>query len=244
MKNRQRMTFAVALALIAGTYGLLVRIQSHPRLGVPGIKTTPVPGQDIVMKIDLPARVLDFTSTNVPEPAVVSGYLPKDSSYAERYYRSSADGFEVENTAVLMGSDRTSIHNADFCLNGAGWNPYDKKIVDIPIGGARPYSLPVSEWKVSGTFRQPDGTVKVNGVYVFWFVADGEETPSHFDMVAERLPLHLLRTGVLQRWAYIAYFSLCEPGREDATFERMKQLISASVPEFEPPPARLVAAQK
>ena len=46
-----------------------------------------------------------------------------------------------------------------------------------------------------------------------------------------------LRHGVLQRWAYVSYFAYCWPGQEDATFARMKQLIAASVPEFQPPPA-------
>ena len=82
-----------------------------------------------MMKIDLPARVLDFSSTNVPEPELVLGYLPKDTSYAERHYQ-SPDGFNVTGTVVLMGTDRTSIHNADYCLRGQGLNPDEKKIVN------------------------------------------------------------------------------------------------------------------
>jgi hypothetical protein len=46
----------------------------------------------------------------------------------------------------------------------------------------------------------------------------------------------LLRTGVLQRWAYVSYFSFCAPGQEDAAFERMSKLIAASVPEYQLPP--------
>jgi hypothetical protein len=48
-----------------------------------------------------------------------------------------------------------------------------------------------------------------------------------------RVPRDLLLNGILERWAYISYFSACEPGQEDATFERMKKLIAASVPEFQ-----------
>ena len=238
MKNRKWILFALALVLMAGTAGALARLKAHPRLGKPGIKAEPVPGDAVAMKIDLPETVLDFTSTNVPEPEIVSNYLPKDSSYAERQYL-APDGFRVTAFLVLMGADRTSIHNADFCLRGEGLEPGEKRVANIPIGGAQPYSLPVSEWKVGGIFPQPDGTkVRVNGVYVFWFVADGEETPSHFDMVMKRLPLHLLRTGELQRWAYVSYFAQCAPGQEDATFARVEKLIAASVPEFQPPPAK------
>jgi hypothetical protein len=236
MTKQKWILFFVALVLIAGTAGLLVRLKNHPSLGQPGVKATPIPGS-VAMKIDLPERVLDFTSTNVPEPEVVSGYLPSDTSFAERYYESSDGGLPITATLILMGTDRTSIHNADFCLRGQGLNPEEKKIVNIPITSATPYSLPVSRWDVSGVFQQPDGrAARVGGVYVFWFVADHEQTPGHFQMM-KRLALNLLRTGVLQRWAYVSYFSICEPGQEDATFARMEKLIAASVPEFQPPPA-------
>ena len=235
MTKQNWILFSVALALMAGTAGVLVRLKDHPRLGQPGIKAEPIPG-DVTMKIDLPERVLDFYSTNVPESEVVLSYLPKDSSFTERIY-TAPDGFWIQATVVLMGADRTSIHNADFCLRGNGLNPDEKRIVNIPIGGTMPYQLPVSMWKVSGVVPQPGGQkVKVNGVYVFWFVADQAQTPGHFQMM-KRLALNLLRTGVMQRWAYVSYLALCEPGQEEATFARMEKLIAASVPEFQPPPA-------
>jgi hypothetical protein len=37
----------------------------------------------------------------------------------------------------------------------------------------------------------------------------------------------------LDRWAYISFFSVCQPGQQDAAFERMKKLIAAAVPEFQ-----------
>ena len=69
-------------------------------------------------------------------------------------------------------------------------------------------------------------------VYVYWFVADQCLTASHWHrmwLMAE----HLLLTGTLQRWAYGSCFSVCPPGQEDATFERMKEFITASVPQFQ-----------
>ena len=76
---------------------------------------------------------------------------------------------------------------------------------------------------------------QITGLYVFWFVADNEETVSHWQRVLW-LARDLLQTGVLQRWAYVSYFTVCEPGQDDATFKRMEQLIAASVPEFQVPP--------
>ena len=235
MKNQKWILFFVALVLIAGTGSLLARLKNHPRLGQPGVNFTAVPGS-VAVTIDLPEHVPGFSSTNVPEPAVVLGYLPPDTSYAGRSYESPDGGFPISATLILMGADRTSIHNADYCLSGQGLNPGEKRIVNIPIGGAAPYQLPVSEWKVSGVFQQPDGQkARVSGVYVFWFVADREQTPDHFQMM-KRLALNLLRTGILQRWAYVSYFVQCEPGQEDATFARIEKLIAASVPEFQLPP--------
>ena len=75
MKKQKWLVFFVALALIAGTAGLLNRLKASQRLGEPGIKSAPIPGS-LNRKIDLPERVLEFTSTNVPEPELVLRYLP------------------------------------------------------------------------------------------------------------------------------------------------------------------------
>lgn len=234
MKSRNWILFVVTLILIGGTAGALAWLRGHQRLGQPGIRATAINGA-VGMKIELPEAVAGFISTNVPEPEVVLGYLPKDTSYAQRIY-TAPDGMQISGTVILMGADRTSIHNADFCLRGQGLNPDVKSVAEIPITGAATYSLPVARWDVNGTFQMPDGQkVKAYGVYVFWFVTKGRQTPSHFDMM-KGLATNLLRTGELQRWAYVSYFAQCAPGQEDATFERMKNLIAHSVPEYQLPP--------
>lgn len=236
MKSQKIIMLAAALVLMAGTAGALTWLRASQKLGKPGIVATPIPGS-IVMKIALPAQVLDFTSTNVPEPAVALGYFPKDTSYAERIYR-APDGQRIQSTIVMMGSDRTSIHRPEYCMPGQGWTINEKETVNLPMGGERPYQIQAAKWKVSNTFQQPDGTqAKVAGVYVFWFAADNEETMDH-DKMLEWLTMDLLRTGRLQRWAYISYFTACEPGREDAAYEQMKKLIVAAAPQFEFPPER------
>jgi Protein of unknown function (DUF3485) len=234
MKNQKWIILSVALVLIAGTAVALTWLRANQKLGRPGIKAEAIPGS-VMMKINLPERVLDFTSTNVPEPQVVLGYLPPDTSYAERLYI-APDGFWIQATIVLMGADRTSIHNADYCLGGTGFNDRKKSIADISIANPQAEQLPVSRWNLGGIFTQPDGQkIEQHGIYVFWFVADGDQTPDHFEMM-KKMALHLLRTGELQRWAYISYFAPCVPGQEDAAFERMKNLIAHSVPEYQLPP--------
>lgn len=233
MKNQKLLIFFAALVLMAGTAGLLIRLKSNQKLGVPGVMFTPIPGS-VQVKIALPERVLDFTSTNIPEPKVVLGYLPKDTSYAERFYQ-SPDGAAMTGTIVLMGTDRTSIHKPDYCLPGQGWHIDSKNVVNVPVGGAQPYELPVAKWTISANFQKPGGgTEKISGIYAFWFVADKEQTSDFYGYL--RLLTHdLLFTGVLQRWAYVSYFTTCEPGQEDAAFGRMEKLIASSVPEFQLP---------
>jgi len=231
MKNQKWLILPIALALMAGMVGALTRLKANQRLGQPGIKATLIPGS-VMMKIDLPERVLDFTSTNVPEPEVVLNYLPKDTSFVERYYW-APDGFWATATIILMGADRTSIHRPDYCLPGQGWTIDSKTAVNIPIGGEHPYALPVLKWVTHNSFQTPDGRKQeVSGVYVFWFVADNEQTPNYVQFQYYLLR-DLLFTGALQRWAYISYFTICAPGQEDAAFERVKKLIAASVPEYQ-----------
>jgi hypothetical protein len=236
MKHQKWIILSVTLVLIAGTAGALTWLRANQKLGRPGIKAEAIPGQ-VMMKINLPERVLDFTSTNVPEPQVVLGYLPPDTSFAERIY-TAPDGFSVQTTIILMGADRTSIHKPDYCLPGQGWNIREKSVVNLPVAGPQSYQLPVAKWVVGNSFQTPGGQRQpVSGLYVFWLVADGEETPDNYQRMWWQAR-DLLCTGVLQRWAYVSCFALCAPGQEDAAFERMAKLIAASVPEYQWPPLK------
>ena len=235
--NKQKWLILVAvLVLIASTGGALTWLKKHQKLGQPGIITAAsIPGS-VAVKIDLPERVLDFTSTNVPESEVELGYFPKDTSFVERLYTSPDDPFGISATIILMGADRTSIHRPEYCLAGQGFSCDDKEVVNIPVASPQPYQLPVAKWKVSRLVQQPDGqNAKVAGVYVFWFVADNEQTTGNVQF-QYYLVRDLLLKGILQRWAYISYFAPCLPGQEEATFDRMKKLIAASVPEYQLPP--------
>jgi hypothetical protein len=235
MKHQKWLVFVVALGLMAGTAGALTWLRANQKLGKPGIKAMAIPGS-VMMKIELPERVLDFTSTNMPEPEVVVGYLPKDTSYAGRLY-TATNGLQINSTIILMGADRTSIHKPDYCLPGQGWSINEKTVVNIPVAGPQNYQLPVAKWIIGNGYQTPDGQKhEVSGLYVFWFVADGEQTADNYQRMWW-LGRDLLRTGVLQRWAYVSFFSVCAPGQEEATFEQMKKLIAVTVPEFQFVPA-------
>lgn len=100
MKNQKWLILSVSLVLIAGTAGALTWLRANQKLGRPGIMAEAVPGS-VMMKINLPERVLDYNSTNVSEPQVVLNYLPPDTSYAERCYFDT-NGYPVYATVILM----------------------------------------------------------------------------------------------------------------------------------------------
>jgi hypothetical protein len=231
MKTQKILIFVVVLALIGGSGWALTWLRANQKLAAPGIKATPIPGS-VRMDFDLPERVPNFTSERVPEGKIVLDTLPKDTSFAQRRYTAS-DGFWVNANIVLMGTDRTSIHKPEFCIPGQGWRIDQKTTANLSIDGAHPHQLQVTKWIITNFIQDTDGRKKeVRGLYVFWFVAGNEETSSHWRRIWG-ITRDLLTTGVLQRWAYISYFAVCEPGQEDAAFERVKKLIVASVPEFQ-----------
>jgi len=234
MKSGKILIFVVVLSLIGTGAGALTWLKKNQRLGEPGIRGTTVPGS-IMLDFDLPAQVLDFSSKKEAQDQTVLDMLPKDTSYAQRLY-TATNGFWVNANIILMGTDRTSIHKPEFCLPGQGWQINQKTNVELTISGTRPYSLRVAKWTISNVLLGANGQrQRVSGLYVFWFVAKNEQTTDHQQRIWW-LTRDLLTTGVLQRWAYISYFTVCVPGQEDAAFDKIKKLILASVPEFQLPP--------
>jgi hypothetical protein len=240
MKSSKLILWAAGLALMAGGVAVLLWFKNHQHLGEPGLVHTKTP-DSLVVKMELPAKVGEFDSTNRPTDKVVLGYLPKDTSYAQRYYF-APDGFWVNANVILMGADRTSIHKPNYCLPGQGWRIDQQAVERLPIRqGASKYELPVSKWVLHSSFQAAEGSRQdIAGLYVFWFVTKGDQTPIHFNFM-RNLAWHLISTGELQRWAYVSYFAVCAPGQEDATFERVKRLVATSVPEFQLPPPSAVS---
>lgn len=233
MKTQKTILLTATLLLIASTGFALTWFRAHQKLGKPGLKATPIPGS-VVMNIELPEKVLEFTSTNIPPAEVVTNYLPRDTSYAQRRYE-APDGFWVTGNIILMGSDRTSIHKPEYCLPGQGWRIVSQEEQNLTITQPSPYPMTIAKWKLLTQEKLPDGSQRdVAGLYVFWYVADNELTTRTKDRMWWTTR-DLLKTGILQRWAYVSYFTACLPGQEDAAFERMKSLIVASVPEFQLP---------
>lgn len=233
--NRQTLLFSgVALALIGGTALLLSQIRGGAPLARPGIRTHALPGS-IRLEADLPQQVLDYDSERMETEKVVIDTLPKDTSFGQRRYK-APDGFAMALNVVLMGHDRTSIHKPQICLPGQGWQIDEPASKETQVRVQRPYEydLPIVELVVHKTISVADQNQMWSGIYVYWYVADDAVSASSSGF--QRMYLmtsRLLRTGVLQRWAYVSCFTLCAPGQEGATFERMKPFVAALAPEFQ-----------
>ena len=233
--NRRILLFAiVALALMGGASLLLSQLNGRQTLSPPGVKTHPL-ASSIRLEADLPERVLDYTSSVLPVEKVVLEALPQDTSFGQRRY-TAPDKFTTDLRVVLMGRDRTSMHKPQICLTGQGWriNEVASTETNLKVERPYPYDLPVVKL-ISNTTVSVDGQNQPwSSVYVYWYVADDAISASATGF--QRMwwmATKLLRTGVLQRWAYVSCFSVCQPGQEAATFERMKSFITAAVPEFQ-----------
>ena len=221
--NRRAVSIVIGFVLmVALTAALLHRVQSNYVLGKPGLKLVNVPTYNeetnIVSAISayLPEEVGEYVSTRVePVTTVEQGMLPPDTVYGRRVY-TAADRFQALISVVVMGTDRTSIHKPQYCLVGQGHQIVSSEVLSIPISKPHPYELKVMKLTTRSERR----------------VADGHLTPDHGDrmwlMVKE-----LITTGLLQRWAYVAYFANCPPGNEAALTERLTKFVAESVPEFQ-----------
>ena len=233
MNRRVWVWTAVAGLMILGTALVLGRLDTVQRLGQPGVRTRPLADSTIRVGVVLPETVPGYRSEWVEQPKEVVEALPPDTSFGQRHYRAE-DGFELLLNVVLMGTDRTSIHKPQFCLTGAGWR-IEQTVRDwVRIPRPHPYDLPVVKLVVGREMTVQGQTMPLRGVFVYWFVCEdglsGEPTGWERMWWMAR---ELVRRGVLQRWAYVTCFAVCLPGREEATYERMKEFLAQAVPEFQ-----------
>jgi hypothetical protein len=230
--------FLVAFGMITATMGCLAVIKSSGRLGEPGVRVGPVPLYDSHGKIVadhsvlLPDVVQGISSETVPMSDAELGGLPQDTTFGRRRYFVAQDFTPVVGV-VLMGTDRTSIHDPHYCLVGQGWNIDQTERVPLSITEPIAYELPVM--KLTASQFIIDGhqhSTLVRGIYVYWFVSRDKVTADQGTRLWS-IAKTMVEKRELERWAYISYLAVCLPGQEEATFNRLKQFIQASVPSFQ-----------
>jgi hypothetical protein len=238
MNRRILILCAIALALVGGTALFLYQYKSKHRLGDPGVRITRTPLIDDqgniarTNSVAIPTELTGWITTNQAVTALEASYLPADTLFGRRAFSTPDGSFQAVMSVVLMGTDRTSIHRPEACLPGQGLILTQNSITNIPVNKPHPYRLPVRRLYTSSKFENQGQIVTVNGVFVYWFVTDGDITADH----SHRMWLmakNLLTRGVLQRWAYVAVFAQCQPGQEDSTFLKLSELVTDAVPEFQ-----------
>jgi hypothetical protein len=230
MKSPKIVITALAIGLILGATGWLLYYKENQRLGDPGIKSRSLADTRRV-EILLPDRVLNYQGHEMKVTEEELRVLPDDTSFGKRRYV-APDGRFTDMTIVLMGTDRLSIHQPQNCLPAQGWNIDKTEQETIWIERPHRYALPVNKLTSSKIMEIEGREQEVRAIFVYWFVADGFITGKKWDRMWWQAKW-LLKTGELQRWAYVSYMGFCLPGQEDATYERMRRLIKASVPEFQ-----------
>lgn len=247
IRGQTGLMVGVGLGLMALTAGYLATVNARQKLGPPGVRVVDVPLEGVEpssngpprvfvaasQSVYLPTQVLEYASQPVPMDKVVLDWLPKDTTYGQRLYTATNDGFQIATTVVLMGRDRTSIHQPEYCLLGSGWRITQRARDTIAVPEPVPYQLPVS--KLLTIKHQPNSRgdlVPLRGVFVYWFVAGNEVAGDHLKRMW-RLAWDMMRTGTLQRWAYVSCFAVCAPGEEEATWQRLSRFVAAAVPQFQ-----------
>jgi hypothetical protein len=232
MNRRQWVMAFCAVAIVGGTALTLRWLKDNQKLGPPGVKTSPIPGR-INCVVELPEKVLDYQSRWIDADPVATNALPPDTSFGQRLY-TAPDGFPVALNVVLMGTDRTSFHKPQYCLTGQGWHIDQTESTTIAMDRPSRYLLPATKLTVARQEMRDNQPVTWRGIYVYWYVTDralsGDQ--SGFQRMWW-MAKDLLTTGVLQRWAYVTCFVVCQPGQEDLAYERLKRFMAAAVPEFQ-----------
>ncbi len=239
MKGKTIIAAVTVLALMGVAASILQHDKSGQQLGQPGVKTRPLAG-GTNLEVLLPENLPGYKSELVPEASIVTNSLPPDTSFGQRLYTAD-DGFQSMINVVLMGADRTSIHKPEICLVGQGWQFDGAATRPEKVRMTRPMAYELSVMRVVAHIDTVDNgqPVKRSCVYTYWFV-DGNRFTARHNEWKWWLVKDFLLTGVLDRWAYVTFLSICAPGQEEATYERMKQLMAAAVPEFQlvPKPAK------
>ena len=236
--NRQgAFVLGTGLVVIALTSGVLSRLQGMQKLGTPGVR---VVAESIYRKdgsvadtnsVFLPASVAGFTSQPLPLTDGELVTLPRDTTFGRRVY-TAPDGFSLMLSVVLMGRDRTSLHKPEICLPTQGAKIEKSEPLTVAILEPQAYDLPVTRILFSQPGEREGRSAARRGVYVYWFVADGQLTREHNQRMLW-MTRDLVTKGILQRWAYLSCYTECAPGQEEAVFARMAGLIAAAVPQFQ-----------
>jgi hypothetical protein len=236
--NRQERKLALVVLGLIGLGALLINY-GKPRLGNPGLAMAKIPLTNEVgvvvrdERVLLPSTVAGFHSKDAPITSLEVTNLPPDTTYGRKIYWDD-EGFATQLSAVMMRTDRTSIHRPQICITGQGWKILKTEIIDIPVALPSPYILKATCLTSTKMIHDPNTGQDHQraSVYLYWFVSERRLEAGHPEALWA-ISQDLLTSGVLYPWAYVSCYADCPPGLEGVALTRMKRLVSAAVPQFQ-----------
>ncbi len=146
MNKSKWLVLAAALAMMAVTGDYLAKVRERTHWGAPGVKVGPGPLLTILWvawwrskACFCPRRFWGCKGADLPVTQAELEALPKDTTFGRKLYR--MDNLSVVISVVLMGSDRTSIHDPHYCLEAADWHIEKTERVVLPMDRPYPYNL-------------------------------------------------------------------------------------------------------
>lgn len=201
---------------------------------------------DAGVLMSLPPRVGLLKGVPQKPDAIELKVLPTDTEFVKMTYVTATSNVlerDVANVSiVLSGAESRSIHRPEVCLTGQGWSIDKSQIIPIAIAPGR--TLWVRYLALSGEFPLPSGKVeRLRSHYVYWFVGNDFNTPSHFDRLWHSTWDAVFR-NVSHRWAYVSLMATVtenlppevsgERQRSDQQTQRLiTYLVQRLVPQFQ-----------
>lgn len=185
------------------------------------------------VRMDLPARVNDFTGKKQEVSKSELLLLPPDTQFEKKAYTNSF-GESISAQIVLAGAERRSIHRPEVCLPGQGWTIKSSSPITVKLENGQ--DLGVTLLRIVRPVEDANGkTRELETLFCYWFVGHGITTPSHLVRVL-RSHLDVLLHNMNHRWAYVIVAApvlegFRPGGKDDAeTLAMIKDFIAKAAP--------------
>lgn len=219
---------AVTAALAIFVVAAGTRFDRHQVDGLSGVKLA----ANGIDPVPLPPA-LNFEWMGFPAEVsqVEREVLPPDTGFSRRIYE-NMQGRRVFVSIVQSGADRSSIHQAELCLEGQGWSIIERRRHAFTVPVLQDSRLPVQLLRIETRQRTRDGgTVVVPALFAYWFVGGDRVIAANQERVMVDFWDRLVRFRG-NRWGYVFVQTEATDG-EQAALARLEEVLNLSLPHFQ-----------